>query len=267
MWVLFGLLPAIAAVLVCVGVGGARWLAIALAIAICVPFAMADGWPGWFWRLDVQHGAPRPWMWWTVLLGGLLGTAYDFRLLPKVFTVGSEVVLVLMLPWFLSAELRAGWTFETCALYMTGGWLVMGLLWHSLRRVSKVQHGLPVPFAMTIALAVDAWLLRTHAGGPDWQLAGVAAVALGFAMLTTAWRRPFICGSGAALCLTLLHTGLLLCGRTERELLQLPLLLGWLAPLAMWIVVLQWFVKHRKVGACVGVLLVAGCGALAVWSA
>lgn len=264
MWVLFGLLPAIAVVLLGVGVGGARWLALALAVAVCVPFAITDGLPDWFWRLDFEHGAPRPALWWTMLLGGLMGTAYDFRLLPKIVTSGFEALLVLMLPWLLSAPLRATWSFETCALYLGAGWLLMAAIWYCLRRSAKAQPGLAVPLAMTIALGVDAWLLRTHAGGADWQLAGVASVALGFAVITTAWRRPFECGSGAALCITLAHTGLLICGRSERELLQLPFVLAWIAPLPMWLVVMPWFTKHRKVGACIGVLAVATCGGLAI---
>jgi len=267
LWVLFGLLPAIAAVLLGVGVGGPRWLALALAVAICVPFGMADGWPEWFWRLDLLHGKPRPALWWTLLLGGLLGTAYDFKVLPRFVNFGLEVVLVLMLPWLLSAPLRARWSFEGCLLYLTAGWLVMAMLWWGLRRAAKVQTGLAVPLAMTIALGVDAWLLHTNAGGAAWQLAGVAAVALGFAVITTIWRRPFVCGSGAAFTITLAHTGLLICGRSERELLRLPFVLAWLAPLPMWLLAVPWFARHRKVGACLGVLAVAVCGGLAVWSA
>ena len=267
LWVLFGLLPAIAAILVGVGVGGPRWLALALAVAICVPFGMADGWPGWCWQLDLMHGKPRLALWWTLLLGGLLGTVYDFRLLPKVLTVGLEVAMVLMLPWLLSAPLRAAWSYEGCIAYLAAGWLLMAALWLGLRRSAKARPGLSVPLAMTIALSVDAWMLRSHTGGADWQLAGVAAVALGFAVITTIWRRPFVCGSGAALTITLAHTGLLLCGRSEQQLLRLPFILAWIAPLPMWLVVAPWFARRRTLAACLAVLLVASCGGSAIWLA
>ena len=267
LWVLFGLLPAIAAMLLGVGVGGPRWLAVALAVAICVPFGMSDGWPDWFWRLDILHGEPRPALWWTLLLGGLLGTVYDFRVVPRSITCGLELLLVVLLPWLLSAPLRAAWTFEGCLAYLAAGWLVMAALWLGLRRSAKAQPGLPVPLAMTIALGVDAWLLYHNAGGANWQLAGVASVALGFAVITTIWRRPFVCGSGAALTITLAHTGLLLCGQSEQELLRMPFVLAWTAPLPMWLVVLPWFAKHRAVAACVAVAAVAACGGLAVWLA
>tara|TARA_R110002073_G_scaffold235008_1_gene396166 strand:- start:232 stop:1056 length:825 start_codon:yes stop_codon:yes gene_type:complete len=265
LWVLFGLLPAIAAMLFFVGVGGPRWLALALAVAVCVPFGMADGWPNWFWRLDLMHGEPRLALWWTLLLGGLLGTMHDFKSLPRVINFGLEIGLVLMLPWLLSAPLRKALSFEACLVYLAAGWLLMAGLWLGLRRSAQAQPGLPVPLAMTIALAVDTWLLRENAGGPDWQLAGVAAVALGFAVITTIWRRPFVCGAGAALTITLLHTGLLVCGRSEQELLRLPFVLAWIAPLSMWLVVVPWFAKQRGVGACLAILLVATCGGFAVW--
>ena len=266
LWILFGVLPAIATVLFGVGVAGPRWLALALAVAVCVPFGMSDGWPAWPWQLDLLHGAPRPALWWTLLLGGLFGSAYDLRALPRVLAFGLEVILVAMLPWLLSAPLRENWSFEGCLLYLAVGWAGMAALWWGLRKAAKAQPGLAVPLAMTIVLGVDAWLLRAGGGGPDWQLAGVAAVALGFAVVTTIWRRPFECRTGAALCMTLAHTGLLLCGRSERELLRLPLVLAWLAPLPMAVVVLPWFARARRSGAVLGVLGVATAGCFAIWS-
>ena len=265
LWVLFGLLPAIAAMLLGVGVGGPRWLALALAVAICVPLGIADGWPNWIWNLDLMYGESRPALWWTLLLGGLLGTIFDFKLLPRGINIVLEAGLVLMLPWWLSAPLREASSFEGCLLYLAVGWTLIVALWLGLRRSAAAQPGLPVPLAMTIALGVDAWLLRENAGGADWQLAGVASVALGFAVITTIWRRPFVCGSGAALTITLAHTGLLICGRSEQELSQLPFVLAWLAPLSMWLVVAPCFAKQRGVGACFAVLLVATCGGLAIW--
>lgn len=267
LWVLFGLLPAIAAILLGVGVGGPRWLGLALAVAICVPFGMADGWPPWFWQLDLMHGDPRPALWWTILLGGLLGTMYDFKALPRVVNFGLEVGLVLMLPWLLSAKLRDGWAFEECAAYLAALWLVMAALWWGLRRSAKAQPGLPVPLAMTIVLGVDAWLLRESGNGPHWQLAGVASVALGFAVVTTIWRRPFVCGSGAALTITLAHTGLLQYGRVEGDLIRWPFAAAWLAPLPMWLVALPAFRRHRRFAAGFALLLVCAIGALAVWLA
>ena len=82
-WVLYGVLPALAAMLLGVGVGGARWLAIALAIALLVPFAVVGGLPPWPWLLAVRDGDPRAWLWWCLCLCGLAGALLDLRLLPR----------------------------------------------------------------------------------------------------------------------------------------------------------------------------------------
>ena len=227
MWVLFGVLPAIALMLIGVGVFGPRWLALAVAVSICVPFGMEEGWPDWFWRLDAMHGAPKPWLWWLLVFGGVIGALDDKRWLPRQVGFGGEVLLVALLPWLLSATLRADASFEVCAVYLAAGWVVQAAIWWALREAAKARDGMAVPIAMMMVLGADAWLLRENIGGADWKLAGVAAIALAFAVVTTCWVRPFVCGTGGALLLTSAHTGLLLCGRSERELLQVPLGLHW----------------------------------------
>ncbi len=245
LWVLFGVVPAVAAMLVGVGVGGPRWLAPALALAVCVPFGMASGWPDW--------------LWWLVLLAGRLGGLHDLRALPKALTLVGEVLLVAFVPWLLSAPLRAGWSFEGSVVFLTAGWSVLAALWWVLRRAAKVHPGMSVPLAMTFVLATDAWLLDRYAGGSDWELAGVAAIALGFAVLTTVWRRPFVCGTGGTMCIVVVHVGLLWCGRSERELLRLPFVLALVAPLPMWLVSAKAFADARATGALLGVVLVGVC--------
>jgi hypothetical protein len=265
-WLLFGVLPAIAVVLLLVGVGGARWLALALALAVCAPLAMEDGRPPWPFELDLLRGPARPALWWVLLLSGAFGAAYDLRLLPRRLAVVFEAALVLALPWLLSAPWRAAWSFEACVLCLVVGWSVVLCLWWSVRQAAKVQTGLAVPLAMTLALVADAWLLRTRGAGADWQLAGVAAVALGFAVVTTAWRRPFCCGGGAALTMTLAHTGLLVCGRSAAELLDASFWIAWGSPLSLSLCALPWCVRSRRLGAVVACSGVAMFGALVVWS-
>ena len=267
LWVLFGVIPAIAVMLVGVGVVGPRWLALALAVAICVPFLMADGAPGWPWHLDPHNGEPRSWLWWLVLAGGVLGALYDLRWLPRWIAVALELSLVLLLPWLLSGPLRAEWQFEWCVVFLSAGWLLQLANWWVLRRAAKARDGMAVPFAMAMVLAVDAALLRENAGGADWQLAGVAAIALGFAVVTTSWIRPFVCGGGAALAITIAHTGLLLCGRDEAELTCLWLVLALCAPLPMAVTLLDCFSKARTTGAVFGVVGTAGFAACALWAA
>lgn len=263
-WVLFGVLPAVAAVLLGVGVGGPRWLGPAVAVAICVPFGMAAGWPDWPWRLDPQHGAAGPWLWWCLLGAGIVGAAYDLRLLPKALLFCFEVALVALLPWLLSASLRRGFSFEQCVLWLGLGWALLAAVWWTLRTAAKLRPGMAVPLAGAIALAGDALLLRARGAAPMWELAGVGAVALGVAVATTAWRRPFVCGTGGTLAVTIAHLGILWWGRSAGELAAAPFVLAAAAPLGLAVAATKAFADGRGAGLVVGVALVAAAAATAV---
>lgn len=264
-WIVFGVLPAVAVVLLLVGVGGPRWLGLALAAAVCIPLALEDGLPPWPWQLDLSGGAPRPALWWLLVLGGVTGCASDLRLLPQALAVMVEVGLVAALPWSLSGSLRAATSFEVAVVFLLAAWLGLAALWWGMRRAARVQRGLAAPLAMAVALACDAWFLRAAASSADWKLAAVAAVALGFAVVTATWRRPFECRGGAVLCMTIAHSGLLLCGRTATGLQHGSFLLAWLAPLMFCAAALPWLRRSPGLGALVGVLGVAVVGAAAIW--
>jgi hypothetical protein len=259
-WLVFGVLPAVAAMLLGVGAGGPRWLAISLAVAVCVPFGILGAWPGWPWDLDILHGDSRSWLWWVLAGAGLLGTGYDMRVLWKPLMIAGEVTLVALLPWLMSAELRHHWSFEECVVWLGAGWLVIGVLWWALRATGKLLPGVGVPLAGTIALVADAWLLHEDSVGDAWQLAGVGAIALGIAVATTLWRRPFVCGTGGTLMITLLHVGLLWYDRSESELRSARMLLAMLVPLPVWIATTKPFADGRQLGLVIGI---AGTVALA----
>lgn len=263
-WVVFGVLPAVAAVLLGVGVGGPRFLAASLAVAVCLPLGMAEGWPPWPWALSVHHGDAFAWLWWIWCAAGVVGICYDARLLPKVLLLAADFTLVAMLPWLLSGPLRAHWSFEQCVLWLSAGWCCLGATWWVLRGVAKAQPGMAVPLVGTLVFVADTWVLRARGGAVDWQLAGVAAVALGLAVATTIWRRPFVCGAGGTLAITVVHAGLLYCGRPEGELLRTPLLLALLAPLPLGVALTKVFRDGRATGVVVGVCAVAGVAATAM---
>lgn|GEM_PF-4009195 len=265
-WILWGALPAMAVVMLFVGVGGPRWLGVALAISVCVPLAIEDGLPPWIWQLDLMTGPPRSALWWLLLLGGALGSAFDLGALPRLVARIMEVICVISLPWLLSAPLRAGWSVVGCAAGLTSGWIFVAAVWWVVRRSAKARSGLTVPLAMAIVFGVDAWVVRAITVGADWQLPAVAAVVLVFAIVTMAWRGPFACGRGASLSMTLAHSGLLLCGRAEGELAQLPFVLAWSAPLPLALVTLPWPSRLRWLAAICGVLAVAAVGAGAIRS-
>ncbi|MBL8728340.1 MAG: hypothetical protein JNM25_07920 [Planctomycetes bacterium] len=266
-WLLFGVLPALAVVLVFVGIGGPRLLGLALAVAICVPMAMSVGLPAWPWHIGVHRGDPVQWLWWCLVAAGVVGAAYDLRLLPRWLLLPCELLLVALLPWLLSGEQRAGWSFEWCVVMLSVGWAFVMALWWVLRQAAKLQPGMTVPLVGTIALVADALVLRAQGGRLAWELAGIGAVALGVSVATTIWRRPFVCGGGGTLCIALAHAGILLAGRGERHLLQTPFLLALVAPLALWIATTKVFAEGRATGMVVGVCATAALAAAAIAAA
>ena len=99
----------------------------------------------------------------------------------------------------------------------------------------------------------DAWLLRRHGAGLAWEISGVGAVALLFAVATTLWRRPFVCGTGAALCITIAHAGLLWCGHGARDLRSVGFLLALAVPLPLWLPLAKFFAESKQTGLVLGV--------------
>lgn len=263
-WVLFGVLPALAVMVLGVGVGGSRWLALALAVALCVPFAMATGHPDWPWRLDWRYGAPLPWLWWSLLAAGVLGSLGDARWLPRALAQALEVALVIALPWLLTGTLRRSWSFEQHVLWLCAAWLATFVVWALLREVGRSRPGLLVPLVGMLALGVDAWLLRAHGVQLQWELAGVGACALLFAMSTMLWRWPLVCGTGAALCITVAHVGLLWCGRPLREVRELPFVLALVVPVPLVLVTMRRFAKSPRLAFAIGLLACGGVAAAAV---
>ncbi|MCC7398134.1 MAG: hypothetical protein IT455_13790 [Planctomycetes bacterium] len=263
-WILLGLLPALALVLLGVGVGGPRLLAFSLSASVCLPFGVQAGWPPWFWHLSLTHGDASNWLWWCLCWTGICGVAYDLRLLPKALLLPCELLLVVLVPWFVTAPLRAGWSFEVAVLGLAAAWGQLGGTWVVLRRAAKVDAGIAVPLAGAVALAADALLLRSYGSGLAWQLAGVAAFALGIAVMTTLWRRPFVCGTGGALGIVVVHFAALWLGRGSRELLRPSFLLAAAAPLPLWLSTTKAFADGRRLGVVIGLFGVVALAVTAV---
>lgn len=255
-WILFGVLPAVAAIGVFVGAGGPRFLALALAVALGVPFALVHGWCGWPVDISLAHGDPRAWWFWCIVAAGVVGVFYDTRLLWRPLLVAGDATLVVALPWLVSAPLRERLGMVAYLSWLLAAWLGIGLQWWVLRRVAKVHPGPAVPLAGTIALAVDAWLLRSLERGLEWQLAGVGAVACGMAVATTLWRRPFVCGSGGTLAVVVGHAGLLLCGESG-EVPRAPMIVAFLVPAALGVALSRIFRKSPATGVAAGLLATA----------
>lgn len=264
-WVLFGVLPALAVVLLGVGIGGSRWLALALAVALCVPFALAMGLPDWPWRLDWRQGPARPWLWWCLLAAGLLGTLGDARWLPKALAAALQCTLLVALPWLLTGPLRGGWSFEQHVLWLGLALAVAAMNWSALHAGGRAGGGMLAIVVGLLVLAVDAWLLRARGTGILWHTAGVGAMALLFALLTTTWRRPLVCGPGAQFAIAFAHVGVLWCGASLHEARSLPLVLAAAVPLPLWLVGAHSLARSPRLAISLAALGCAGLAAAAVW--
>ena len=263
-WVLFGVLPAVAAVLLCVGVGGPRFLATALGVALGVPLLMANGWPGWPWNLSVDHGDPFAWLFWTVAATAVVGTCYDARVLWKPVLLTVDVVVVLAMPWLLSAPRREQWTTLHQVAWLSVAWIVLAAVWWTWRRVARQWPGIALPLASAMVLGADAFVLRERSAAGVWELSGVVACALAMAVATATWRRPFRCGTGAVLVVTVAHTGLLWLGRVEADLPRLPLLVACLAPLGLLVSFWRGFGRARGFAFACGLAVTATASVVAV---
>ena len=69
----YGVLPAIAAGLLLVGIGGRRLLSLALAVAVFVAFGLRKEWPQWPWAM-FPRGAGMLGLAWTVAAAALVAT-------------------------------------------------------------------------------------------------------------------------------------------------------------------------------------------------
>lgn len=262
-WLLYGLLPAIAAVLLFVGVGGPRLAAFGLAAGIAVPFGLLVGWPDWPWLLDLNARTALPWLFWSVVAAGLLGTLHDLRCLPKVVVIPLEALLVLTLPWILSAPLRPRWSFEMGLVRLSIAWLGLAVVWWTLRGASERRPGKLVPAAAVMFLAGDLWLVLARQHELSWQLLAAGIAALATAVLVANYRRPFQLGTGATLVIVMLHGGMLMACRVYAEFPAKPLLLALLSPVPLWLTAHKGFDDSRRTGACIGLGLCAAMLAIA----
>jgi hypothetical protein len=228
---------------------------------------MAAGWPEWPWHLDAHHGDESSWYWWSLAIAGVAGAAYESKLLPKAMLLVVEIALVALLPWLLTGHRRPGWSFEWCVVMLGSAWIILFTTWWVLRAASKAQPGMAVPLAGTIALVADAFVLYEYGDAIGWRLAGVGAVALGISVATTLWRRPFVCGTGGTLCITIAHAGVLWFHRAENETLRGSFVLALLAPLGMWVATTKAFADGRTTGMLVGVAVTAAIAGSAVAAA
>jgi hypothetical protein len=208
-----GTLPPIAAALVLVGLFGARWLPLAVAIGLGVAYGLLKKeWP----LLPHQlWAAPdgRQWLLWGVVAATLAALLENFRAVRGRAAAGTGVVLAALGVWLLVSKQAARWDAGELLLFVGVGGLAAALVVLVCRRiVASAPAGIGVAVVFSFVLSFDAVLLTMGRSGLLAQMCGATAAALGTAIGTAMWRRPFALGTGDGTWLGIAHALFLLSG-------------------------------------------------------
>jgi hypothetical protein len=263
-----GILPPIAVALLLVGVFGARLAALALGIGTFVAFGLVKrDWPEWPWLLWSGNNDGMQWLAWCILSAGVLGAVQDLRWLGKKVPVALDVAGVIAVPLLMTMRMRSRWSFEESLVHLVIGWTLLGGLWFVLRGTAQKRPGWAIPAVWTACLIGDSIVLLESGSAFQGQLAGAAAAALGAAVFTATWRKPFALGPGAAMAVAVAHFGLLYAGYHFSELPRWPALLAFAAPLPLGFATWRYFDDEPKFGVLVGVVAAAVMLGIAVANA
>ncbi len=265
-WLLYAALPAIAASLLLVAVGGPRLIGLALAIGVLAPFALLKSLPPWPWVLLRTGGSGGDWLLWAIVAAGLLGTLHDLRIWPRPLGMPPAIALLLATPWMVLARFRAEWSLEAAAAHLSMAWVLFGVVWLALRDAVGNGGGARwvLPAALLCLLGDFLVLLCGGAHASLFALLGAAVVLL-VALVTAAWRRPFQFGEGACLPIAIVHCGALVLAYCERRVPWNAALLAMLAPAPIWLVSRQVAGRDRSYGNATYFWL--GLGAVAAFEA
>jgi hypothetical protein len=185
--ILNGVLPAITLALLLVSLGGARLLSIAAAAGAFAAYAVLKAWPAW----PPPNGTE--WLLWALVASALVTVLEYKRLVRGRSAAGLCVALACVSTWLVLRKVAAQWSLPEAWWYVGSGALIVALsaLGHRalLRRASA---GLRPAILFTVVLSVDAVVVVEFGKSLLLgQLCGAVAAALGAAVGTTLWRRPF----------------------------------------------------------------------------
>ena len=237
--VLKGTLPPVAAALLLVGIAGARWLPLAMALGLAVAFALLRKelpvLPLWLLSApDGRHG----------LLWGVVGVGYVSQIehlhaLRGRVAAGTGVFAAMAAVWFVLAKRAARWEALEVLQFVGSAAAIAALLVLACRRiVARAPHHVVTAVLFSIVLSFDSVLLVVGRSGLFSQMCGAGAAALGTAAGTVLWRRSFAIGVADGTWIGGAHVLLLLAGVQLGELswgafwcaAVAPLPLMWLSP-------------------------------------
>jgi hypothetical protein len=231
--ILKGLLPAVAASLLLVGVFGQRCIGLAMGVGVFTAYALLKQFPPLPHELWSGNNDAMQWLVWSGAVAGLLALAGSEGLPPAWLGLPAGVLLLAAQVWLMLLNRTQGMTPTESALTHAVPIVVCAATWILMRRAAGRRQDVWSAVVWTVCLAADSLLLLLSRSALQGQLAGAAAAALGTAAATALWRRPFAVGRPATFVLASLHGGLLLAGNQLAELPAVPALLAAAAPAAL----------------------------------
>ncbi|MGE3174913.1 MAG: hypothetical protein AB7O97_19960 [Planctomycetota bacterium] len=229
--VLYGVLPALAATLLLVGLLGPRLLGLSAGLGVLVSWGLLRSRvPQWPHELWAGNNDATQWLCWCLLAIGALSACCGKRLRPAALAwvagagaLGGEV-------WLMLTNLRR--RMDTGELLLQHGLATAAAtaLWLVVRRALDHRGSAAQAWLLCACLCGDSALLLLSGSALQGQLAGAIAAAFGAAAGTALWRHPFRLDRAVALPFTAAHAGFLLAGLHFSELEWLPAVLAAVAP-------------------------------------
>lgn len=212
--VLRGVLPPLVAALLLVSLGGSRLLALAAAIGLYVAYGLLKReWPE---PPHVLWAEPdgRQWLVWAVAAGALMTTLEHVRVLPRRGAAIAGALAGVAGVWLVLLKVARNWSPTDTMLQVGGGALVVALSVAGIRTVAARAPATVFPAILwTSILSIDAALLAASGSAFLGQLCGAVAAALGAAVGTVLWKKPFALGAAEGTWLGIAHVLFVLAGK------------------------------------------------------
>jgi hypothetical protein len=190
--ILKGVLPAIGLALLLVSFGGARLLSVAAAVGPFVAYALLKDWPAWPHELWAAPNGTE-WLLWALVSSALVTVLEYKRLVHGRSAAGLVVAVACVSTWLVLSKRVTVWSMSEAWWYVGSGAVIVAVSALGHRALlRRARSGVGPAILFTVVLSVDAVVVVTLGKSLFLaQLCGAVAAALGAAVGTTLWRRPF----------------------------------------------------------------------------
>lgn len=211
--ILKGVLPAIGLAVLLVSFGGVRLLSLAAAAGAFVAYALLKAWPAWPYELWAAPNGTE-WLLWALVVAALVTLLEYQRLVRGRSAAGLTVAVACISTWLVLRKMVTNWSLSEAWWYVGSGAVIVALSALGHRALlRRAPAGLRPAFLFTVVLSVDAVVVVTLGSSLLLgQLCGAVAAALGAAVGTTLWRRPFALAAADGTWLGIAHALFVLAG-------------------------------------------------------